>query len=113
MSFSSRKVALVAAAAMTASFAALPLSASGHEASFGALEAVAAQPLSAAEMDAVHGQAYTLAVLALLAYAAKVQTTQPQTATQYTTIATSLSTVKVTTTRYFTTTSSTRILVRR
>jgi hypothetical protein len=113
MSFSKRRVALAAAAAMTASLAALPLSAFAYEASFGALQGIEAQPLSTAEMDAVHGQAYTLAILALLAYAAKIQATQPQTATQYTTIATALSTVKVTTTRYFTTTSSTRILVRR
>jgi hypothetical protein len=113
--FSKRKAALVAAAAMTASVAALPLSASAHEASssFGALEAIGAQPLSAAEMDAVHGQAYTLAVLALLAYAAKVQTTQPQVAAQSTQIATSLSNVTVTTTRYYSRTGSGLVLIRR
>jgi hypothetical protein len=111
MSLSYRKAVLAAAAAMTVSVAAMPLCA--QEQSFSGLEGIDAQPLSAAEMDAVHGQAYTLAVLALLAYAAKIQTTQPQTATQYTTIATSLSTVKVTTIRYYSRTSSGLVLIRR
>jgi hypothetical protein len=110
VSLSKRKAGLVAAA-IAASVAATPLSA--HEQSFGALESLGAQPLSAAEMDSVRGQAYTLAVLALLAYAAQVQTTSPQVSTQYTTIATSLSTVTVVTQKYYTTTSCCRILVRR
>lgn len=112
------RAALVAAAALAASVAAMPLSA--HEQSFSALEAIDAQPLSAVEMDAVHGQAYTLAVLALLSYAAKLQTTtqspSPQTAqvvAQYTAIAAALSQVTVPTTRIAITTSSTRIVVRR
>jgi type IV secretory pathway TraG/TraD family ATPase VirD4 len=108
---SKRKAGLMAAAAIAASLAATPLSA--HEQSFSALESLGAQPLSAAEMDAVNGQAYTLAVAALLAYAASVQVTQPQVATQYTTIAVSLSKVTVVTQKYFTTTSSSRVLVRR
>ena len=111
MSLSKLKAGLVAAAAIAASVAATPLSA--HEQSFSALEALGAQPLAATEMDAVHGQAYTLAVLALLAYAAKVQTTQPQVSTQYTQIAASLSTVTVVTQKFYTTTSCCRILVRR
>jgi type IV secretory pathway TraG/TraD family ATPase VirD4 len=111
VSLSKRKAGLVAAAALAASVAATPLSA--HEQSFSALESLGAQPLSAAEMDAVNGQAYTLAVAALLAYAAQVQATQPQVATQYTTIAASLSKVTVVTQKYFTTTSCCRILVRR
>ena len=111
MNLSKRKAGLVAAAAMAASVAAMPLSA--HEQSFAALQSIEAQPLLAAEMDAVHGQAYTLAVAALLAYAAKVQTTQPQVSTQYTQIATSLSKVTVVTQKYVTTTTCCRILVRR
>jgi hypothetical protein len=116
VSLSKRKAGLMAAA-IAASVAAAPLSA--HEQSFSALESLGAQPLSAAEMDAVNGQAYTLAVAALLAYAAQVQATTTQTptttqvTTQYTAIATSLSTVTVVTQKYFTTTSSGRILVRR
>ena len=104
------KAAVLAAATM-AVLAAAP--ASAREDSFAALQSLDAQPLSAAEMDAVHGQAYTLAVLALLAYAARVQTTQPQVATQYTTIAVSLSQVTVPTTRIVITTSSSRLVVRR
>jgi hypothetical protein len=114
-----RKAGLLAAVALTVSAAATPLSA--HEQSFGALEGIEAQPLSAAQMDAVHGQAYTLAVLALLSYAAQVQTTttqtptttQTQTATQYTAIATSLSSVRVVTQTYYVRTSTGLVLVRR
>jgi hypothetical protein len=108
------KAALVAAAAVAASVAAMPLSA--HEQSFSALQAIDAQPLSVAEMGAVHGQAYTLAVATLLAYAAKVTTTtttQTQVATQYTTIATSLSNVTVVTQTYYLRTSTGLVLVRR
>jgi hypothetical protein len=116
---SKRKAGLVVAAAIAASVAAMPLSA--HEQSFSALESLGAQPLSAAEMDAVNGQAYTLAVAALLAYAARVQTTtaqtptttQTQTATQYTAIATSLSNVTVVTQTYYLRTSTGLVLVRR
>ena len=119
MSLSKRKAGLVAAAAIAAAVAAAPLSA--HEQSFSALESLGAQPLSAAEMDAVNGQAYTLAVAALLAYAAQFQvtstqtptTTQTQIATQYTAIATSLSTVTVVTQKYYSTSSGSRVLVRR
>jgi hypothetical protein len=108
VSLSKRKAGLVAAA-IAASVAAMPLSA--HEQSFSALESLGAQPLSSAEMGAVNGQAYTLAVSALLAYAATVQSTQV--ATQYTQIAASLSTVTVVTQKYYTTTTCCRILVRR
>ena len=117
MSLSKRKAGLMAAAAIAASVAATPLSA--HEQSFSALESLGAQPLSAAEMDAVNGQAYTLAVAALLAYAAQITTTQTPTttqtqiATQYTAIATSLSTVTVVTQKYYSTSSGSRVLVRR
>ena len=117
MSLSKRKAGLMAAAAIAASVAATPLSA--HEQSFSALESLGAQPLSAAEMDAVNGQAYTLAVLALLSYAAQITTTQTPTTTQtqiaaqYTAIATSLSTVTVVTQKYYSTSSGSRVLVRR
>ena len=111
MHLSKRKAGLVAAAGIAASVAAMPLSA--HEHSFAALQSIDAQALSSAEMDAVHGEAYTLAVLALLAYAAKVQTTQPQVATQYTTIAASLSKVTVPTTKIAVVVDNRRLVVRR
>jgi hypothetical protein len=112
-----RKAGLLAAVALTVSAAATPLSA--HESSFSALEGIEAQPLSASEMDATRGQAYTLAVTALLAYAAQTTstqtptTTQTQTATQYTAIATSLSSVNVVTQTYYLRTSTGLVLVRR
>jgi len=118
VSFSRCKAGLLAAAAIALSVAATPSSA--HEQSFSALESLGAQPMSAAEMDAVNGQAYTLAVAALLAYAAQVtttSTTQPQVATQvatqYTAIAAALSTVTVPTTRIYIRTSTSLTLVRR
>ena len=118
MSFSKYRAGLVAAAAIAASVAATPLSA--HEQSFSALESLGAQPMSAAEMDAVNGQAYTLAVAALLAYAAQVTSTttpQPQVAAQvaaqYTAIAAALSKVTVATQKIVITTSSSRLVVRR
>jgi len=117
VSFSKYKAGLVAAAAIAASVAATPLSA--HEQSFSALESLGAQPMSAAEMDAVNGQAYTLAVAALLAYAAQVTSTttpttpQPQVAAQYTAIAAALSKVTVATQKIVITTSSSRLVVRR
>jgi hypothetical protein len=107
----------VAAAAIAASVAATPLSA--HEQSFSALEGIEAQPLSTSEMDATRGQAYTLAVAALLAYVAKTTTTQTPTttqtkiATQYTAIATSLSSVRVVTQTFYLRTSTGLVLVRR
>jgi hypothetical protein len=103
--------AAVLAIATIAALAAVP--ASAREDSFAALQSLDAQPLSTTEMAAVQGQAYTLAVSALLAYAALIQSTQPQVSVQYTTIASSLSTITVVTQTYYTTTTCCRILVRR
>jgi len=99
VSLSKRKAGLVAAAAIAASVAATPLSA--HEQSFSALEGIDAQPLSTAEMDDVHGQAFPLAVAALLKLAAKIEPAKPQAAATLTKIATALDQIKIPTQKIF------------